>query len=228
MLYARTRRRDSPSRVVGSRRDARARRLRGVVQRRRSRRGATLLASAGVAAHARRSSGKQTACVNPRSRARFGSSRSSAVSPIAFSYVVVRLDDLIEARRLYRLSPLPANQRALFNCVEYGGQSTDTPDGRWDSHKQHKLGDRLLLLVTRYDGASALPANTRTIGEACVLDECALEHLKPLFVASGAFEADSGDRAARQLDDLGAPAFEAGSGNRAAWLLDNLRARYCE
>ena len=60
-----------------------------------------------------------------------------------------------------------------------------------------------------------------------MLDECALEHLKPLFVASGAFETDSGDRTARQLDNLGAPAFEAGSGNRATWLLDDLRARAC-
>ena len=150
--------------------------------------------------------------------------RQLLISPIAYSYVVVRLDALIDARRLYRLSLSPANQRALFKTVVYGGQSTDTPDCRWDNHKQRKLGDRLMLLVTRYNDASTLPANTRSIGEASVLDECALEHLKPLFVASGAFETDSGDRTARQLDNLGARACAPDQLERVARQL--LRALY--
>ena len=136
--------------------------------------------------------------------------RQLLISPIAYSNVVVRLDELIEARRLYRLSRSPANQRALFKTVVYGGQSTDTPDGRWGRHKQRKPGDpgdHLMLLVTRCNGASALPANTRSIGELSVPDECALELFKPLFAASGTFE--------------------AGSGDRATWLLDDLRARAC-
>ena len=70
------------------------------------------------------------------------------------------------------------------------------------------MGGRRMLLVTRYDDASTLPAATRTIGEASVLDECVFEHFAPMFHASCEFE--------------------AGSVDRANWLLDDLRARSCE
>ena len=55
--------------------------------------------------------------------------------------------------------------------------------------------------------SSALPANTRIMDEASVLDECALELLKSLFNTSCSFE--------------------AGSGRQAAWMLGDLRTRAC-
>ena len=70
------------------------------------------------------------------------------------------------------------------------------------------MGGRRMLLVTRYDDNTALPADTRTLGEASVLDECVLEHFASTF--NEACE------------------FEAGSGHRAAWLIGDLRARACE
>ena len=77
LLYARTRRRHPHSRVVGTRRGARARLIRAAVQRRRRRFASATRSTTGVAAHTRRSTGKLTAGANLRSRARCCSRRSN-------------------------------------------------------------------------------------------------------------------------------------------------------